>query len=140
MSLNSRLLATRNRVVLGGAALLAGMIAAPGAWAQCTNTLPGTIVGGQPITAASFLPLAQGSAVNSLVSVLSTINTAFLTNTTAFVSAPGNPAPNQQGSGAWVRGVTGSVDTDNTGVTRVSALGANLSGSVNCNTTTRTDF
>ena len=37
MSLVTRLQAARNRAVMGGAALLAGMVAAPGAWAQCTD-------------------------------------------------------------------------------------------------------
>ena len=116
------------------------MVAATSAWAQCTNTLPGVIVGGQPINAASFVPLAQGGAVNSIVSVLNTVNTSYLTSTSAFVSAPGNPRPNQQGSGAWARGISGSVETENTGTATATALGASVPGSVNCNTTTRTDF
>lgn len=136
--------AVRKGIGLGGIALIAGVVGPSAAWAQCTNSLPvvipGVTIGGMPVTATGFLPLGQGGAVNSLVSVLSTINTAFLTNTSAFVSAPGNPAPNQQGSGAWARGVGGSVDTENSSKTTVSALGAGVPGSLDCETKTRTEF
>ena len=134
------MLRTAVRMIGVGGALLAGVATAPSAWAQCTNTLPGVIVGGSSINASSFVPLAQGGAVNSIVSVLNTVNTSYLTSTSAFVSAPGNPQPDQQGSGAWARGISGSVETENTGRATATALGANVPGSVNCNTTTQTDF
>ena len=36
------------------------------------------------------------------------MNTAFLSNQgSAFVSAPGDPKPNQDGGGVWARGVGG---------------------------------
>ncbi len=106
------MLRTAVRMIGVGGALLAGVATAPSAWAQCTNTLPGVIVGGSSINASSFVPLAQGGAVNSIVSVLNTVNTSYLTSTSAFVSAPGNPQPDQQGSGAWTRGINGSVETE----------------------------
>ena len=55
--------------------------------------------------------LSAGLAVSSAVSAA---NTAFLTQSTAFVSAPGNPKPNSEGSGVWVRGVGGELSTSNT--------------------------
>ena len=48
-------------------------------------------------------------SLNSTTSVIGTVNTAFLSNGSAFVSAP-DSAPSQQGGGVWVRTVTGSVD------------------------------
>jgi opacity protein-like surface antigen len=124
-------------------AVVAGMIGPSAAWAQCTNSVAPFTAFGVVFNPADLIPFAQGGSVNSVVSVLNTVNTAFLgTNTSAFVSAPANPAPNQQGSGAWVRGISGSVETENTGVTTIntSQLGFNTPGSVNCNTTTKTNY
>ena len=77
-----------------------------------------------------------------VLSVLNTASTAFLTNTTAFVSAPAGTQPDQQGGGVWGRTIGGSVENKNTGVTTVdtTALGFATPGSVNCNTTTRQDY
>src|SRR5262245_7427602 len=133
----------RASLLFAGSALTMGLLNPAGAWAQCTSTLPGIVIpGGPTIDASSFLPFSRGSAVNSIVSVLNTASTAFLTNTTAFVSAPAGPQPDQQGGGVWGRTIGGSVETKNTGVTTVdtTALGFPTSGSVNCNTTTRQDY
>jgi hypothetical protein len=46
-----------------------------------------------------------------LISIVNTLNTAFLTNTTSFVGAPGGPQPDQSSGGVWARGVAGTVDT-----------------------------
>jgi opacity protein-like surface antigen len=130
----------------GVTALLLGLGFSGAAEAQCTSTIPqvNASLGGVnfSLSSQSFLPLAQGSSVNSLVSVLNSVNTAYLTQTTAFVSAPGGPQPDQQGGGAWARGIGGTVDTDNTGRSTVNTanLGFNTPGSTTCNTTTRADF
>src|SRR5690349_19530821 len=50
--------------------------------------------------------LSGGLAISAAVSAA---NTAFLTQSTAFVSAPGNPKPNSEGSGIWIRGVGGEL-------------------------------
>ena len=97
----------------------------------------------RPVSSISFDSLAAGAAasVNSLVSVLNTANTAFLTQTNAFIGSPPNPTPNQVGGGVWARGIGGRVDTDSTGVVTVAPnpiFGAG--GTITCNTTTRTDF
>ena len=129
--------------LFAGSALSLFLLTPSGAWAQCTSTLPAiAIPGGPTIDASSFVPLARGSAVNSIVSVLNTASTAFLTNTTAFVSSPAGPQPDQQGGGVWGRTIGGSVETKNTGVTSVdtTAFGFATPGSVNCNTTTRQDY
>ena len=134
MSFSTRLLATRKRAVPAGAALMVGLLGSSGAWAQCVdNGLP-------PGFAGALLPFGTGGSVNSLVSVINTVNTAFLTNTTAFVSAPGGVKPNQQGGGAWGRVIAGTADTEATGVTTVVAGGVPVAGNQTCNTTTRQNY
>ena len=128
---------------LAGAALVAVLCSISGAQADCTTTLPsapnplfGLGIGPPVITPTDLLPIGQGGAVNSLVSVLNTVNTAFLTNSSAFVSAPGNPRPDQQGGGSWARTILGNVENQNTGVTTVDGI----AGATNCHTTTTQDF
>jgi opacity protein-like surface antigen len=125
----------RKGALLGSSALMIVMFAAEAAQAQCVAT-------GQVAAAgADFTPIARGSSVNSLVSVLNTTSTAFLNQTNAFIGAPANPQPNQIGGGVWGRGVGGRIDTDATGVATLSATpGGALTGNVTCNTTTRTDY
>jgi opacity protein-like surface antigen len=121
--------------LLGVAAVAGSFTISSVARAECSNTFPG----GFPV--AAFLPFGQGGGVNSLVSVINTVNTAFLTNTTAFVSSPGGPMPDQQGGGAWGRVIAGTVDTDSTGVTTIpNFFGAPVTGSQVCNSTTRQDY
>lgn len=148
MSLVTRLLATRNRAVLGGAALLAGMVAAPapGAWAQCTDNFNVAFFkNGVPEAAQNAFPLGKGASIPAFLSTINTINTAFLTQTTAFVSAPGNPAPDQQGSGVWGRVIAGTVDTDTHSTGRLDLTnytGGNIpvTGTQRCNSTARQDY
>ena len=68
-------------LVIGGAAL-----ATSPALAQCTAT-------GAAAGLAGAVDFAAGAAVNSSIAAINAANTVFLTQTTAFVSAPGNPAP-----------------------------------------------
>jgi hypothetical protein len=146
MSLVTRLLAARGRAILGGAALSVGLIAAPGAWAQCTdnfNFVAANVPSPDQFAPVSVLaPLGAGSSLNALTSMINTVNTAFLTTTTAFVSAPGNPQPDQQGGGAWSRVIAGTVDTksDSTGTVNLSSLGLQATGTQNCHTVTRQDY
>ena len=65
-----------------------------------------------------------------------------MAGTTAFYGAPGNPAPNQPGGGIWTRGIVGTAEYENTGVSSVSGslLGTTASGSIVCGTTTKQDF
>jgi opacity protein-like surface antigen len=71
-----------------------------------------------------------------MTSLINTVNTAFLTTTTAFVSAPSNPAPDQQGGGAWGRVIGGTVEANTNSVGTVNIL----PGSINCDTKTRSDY
>ena len=96
------------------------MLGSSAAWAECRDNFA---VGGVPLPGLStLLPFGQGGSVNSLVSVINTVNTSFLTSTSAFVSAPGGPRPDQQGGGVWIRGMAGTVDTNNTGVTTIPSV------------------
>ncbi|HVG50799.1 MAG TPA: autotransporter domain-containing protein [Xanthobacteraceae bacterium] len=75
------------------------------------------------------LPSVAGNnavAVSTIAANISTVNTAFLLQSSAFVSAPGNPTPWQDGGGTWVRGVGGKVDVKNgsTGTANVAVPGA----------------
>ncbi len=137
----------RKGVAAGGAALALAALGSSSAWANCSDNFA---VGGVPLPGlTALLPFGQGGSVNSLVSVINTVNTSFLTNTSAFVSAPGGPRPDQQGSGVWIRGIAGSSDTNNTGVTTIPSVfnppspfapAVPVTGAQTCNTTTRLDF
>ncbi|MCC8936317.1 autotransporter domain-containing protein [Bradyrhizobium sp. Arg68] len=87
--------------------------ASSGAYAQC---VPSSVTGNQDV--GRFLAGVQstaGQAAGAFSGAIGNVNTAFLTQQgSAFVSAPADPAPNQPGGGAWVRGVGGEVTFKNT--------------------------
>ena len=87
-------------LLVSGTALMAAAFAAPGAEAQCTGTGTG------------IYPFGAGGGVNALTSVMGTVNTAFLTNGSAFVSAPAGAGPDQQSGGIWSRTIAGTADTE----------------------------
>lgn len=111
--------------------------ASSSAIAQCTGTGGAAVLGAAPINLAG---IAQGAAVSSLISSINTLNTAFLTQSTAFIGAPGNPRPNQEGGGVWVRGIGGDIDTKNTTTSTYSIGGAPVTGNITCNTETNLQF
>jgi opacity protein-like surface antigen len=61
----------------------------------------------------AFTPIIGGvaGATNSIVSVVGTINTAFLAPGAAFVGESPNPQPDQASGGAWGRMIGGRADT-----------------------------
>jgi outer membrane autotransporter protein len=125
--------------VLAGATLAVLMSASTGAMADCNGTGVLAAAGAGDVT--QFLPFASGGAVNSLVSAINTVNTAFLTQSTAFVSAPANPVPNQEGGGVWARGVGGEMTTKSVSVTsNVQAAGVAQPGTITCNNTNHLSF
>src|SRR5262249_53726344 len=74
--------------------------------AQAQNCGPGL-----PVEGNNFISIGS-AAIAAAVTATSNItaaNTAFLTQSTAFVSAPSNPQPGQEGGGVWVRGVGGEL-------------------------------
>jgi outer membrane autotransporter protein len=126
----------RNRV-LGVLAAATAVFASSSAIAQCTGTGTAALLGAAPINIAG---IAQGAAVSSLVSSINTLNTAFLTQSTAFIGAPGNPRPKQEGGGVWVRGIGGEIDSKNTTVSTYNAGGVPFTGNITCNTDTSLKF
>jgi outer membrane autotransporter protein len=126
----------RNRV-LGALAAAMAVSVSSAAMAQCAATGGAAILGAPPLNIAG---IAQGAAVSSLISSINTLNTAFLTQSTAFVGAPGNPRPNQEGGGVWARGIGGDIDTKNTTVSTYNVGGVPLTGNITCNTETNLRF
>ena len=93
--------------VLAGIAFAMSISASSGAFAQCTSsaTGPGATVFGPQLAQISQ---SGGAAAGAFASGLGNMNTAFLSQQgSAFVSAPGDPQPNQEGGGVWTRGVGG---------------------------------
>jgi len=116
MGSTARAFTARKGAILGSAALALGLFGSSGAWAQCTDNFNyfGVIGGGPSVPISQFLPLGRGSSLSALTSTINTVNTAFLTSTTAFVSAPGGAQPDQQGGGVWGRVIAGTADTSTT--------------------------
>ena len=73
------------------------------AQADCVRTYN---FGGISSTTGDLVPQAS-----PLISIINTVNTAFLTNTTSFVSAPAGPRPDQPSGGVWARTIGGTVDS-----------------------------
>src|SRR5580658_6331214 len=112
-----------------GVALAASLFAASGAQAQnCTAMQTGGLIN---LAAVGSSPAAIGSMIGSAITAS---NTAFLLQSSSFVGAPSNPAPDQQGGGIWVRGVGGQVDvksqTNTTATGTVAGITGN--GTINC--------
>jgi opacity protein-like surface antigen len=125
--------------ILGGIAFAVLLSASGGAMAECTGT--GALAVGGPGGVTPYLPFASGGAVSSLVSTINAANTAFLTQSTAFISAPPNPAPNQEGGGVWARGIGGEMTTKSTSTTsNVAVLGVPQPGTITCNNTNNLTF
>ena len=124
----------RTGLLIGAAAALS-LFAATGAQAQnCSFGAP-----------SSFPSVASSAAsVSSVIaSTLATASTAFLLQSTAFVGAPGNPAPDQQGGGVWVRGVGGEVEVKSNSASNavsVPPIAVPPTASVTCSQTIRENF
>jgi opacity protein-like surface antigen len=77
-----------------------------------------------------------GATVASVIGATSAINSAIIgQGSTAFVSSPPNPTPDQQGGGVWTRGVGGSLNTSHTlslTVQDVPSLGESDNANGNC--------
>jgi Autotransporter beta-domain len=111
------------RTAVAGASLfLSVSLGATLADAACLATAGPT---GFPIWGPQAL-CAGTSAGASLTTAITTLNTAFLTQTSAFIGAPNNPEVNQLGGGVWIRGVGGqnTVDSVATGVANGATLAA----------------
>jgi opacity protein-like surface antigen len=87
------------------------------------------------------------STLNAAASVISTVNTAFLPSGSAFLSTAPNSAPDQQGGGAWTRGVAGTVnpqsDTNFSALLNITAPNGQSSPALlatSCRASTKQDY
>ena len=79
---------TARRLLAAVAALTAATVASSASFAQCTERFPGITVtgGGGALPVGIAFPLGTGSALGALTGTLNSINTAFLTTNSAFVT------------------------------------------------------
>ena len=124
---------TRKISALSGTVFALAMFSSSGAMAQCA--LPAVVLG----TGFDQLAAFGSTTASNLIATVNTINTAFLTQTTAFISAPPNPPPNSPGGGVWVRGVGGKLTTTSNASLNLAALGVPV-GTGNCFNSTETTF
>jgi opacity protein-like surface antigen len=125
-------------VSLAGLALAASLFAVSGAQAQnCTST----IIAGVNTTSVAG---AATSVAANVASIITAADTAFLTQSSAFVGAPSNPQPDQTGGGIWSRAVGGQVDIKSTSSNSLvlTALPSTTLGTASqpCSTTVRSTF
>ena len=110
-----------------------------GAIAQCSDLFSSSFVRagdppavpGVPAPAIPYqnaFPLGVGASLNAVVSTMNTVNTAFLSPSSSFVSARGDAQAGQLGGGAWARGVAGSIETKSTTSSTVDSSKARTTG------------
>jgi opacity protein-like surface antigen len=121
------------------AALSAGaaLFVLSGAEAQNCQALGSAAPNGAGVVAASSAVAAN------LAAVIAAANTAFLTQSTAFVGAPVNPQADQPGGGVWTRAVGGQVDISSTSTNIVATQGGGVpafKAILPCSTTVRSKF
>jgi opacity protein-like surface antigen len=100
---------TQKGRILAAVAFAMAVSTSSAAFAQCTGTItgPGAAIFGPQFNA---IAASGGAAAGSFAGALGNLSTAFLSQQgSAFVSAPGDPQPNQPGGGVWARGVGGEV-------------------------------
>src|SRR5262245_39216324 len=85
------------------------------------------------------------AGATAIAATINAVNTAFLTHSTAFVSAPASPPPDSQGGGVWIRGVGGESTTKNSetigvAVSPASVLPPGDPTNTNCNSSFKQTF
>ena len=125
----------RRRIAIGtiaicclGAVPIGGSTAGQAQQVSCSN--PSAATAGVVNPNLHWTPAAVCSAVSSAAaatSAVTTIDIAFLTQTSAFVGTPNNPEVNQLGGGVWIRGVGGQNTISSAGTGTISAAGLSLS-------------
>jgi opacity protein-like surface antigen len=131
--------------ILGAGAFVLMLFSASAAQAQCTAA--GVNITGVPpavggvVAQAAVMAVANVSAsVGALVTSINSVNTAFPTQSSAFIGSPANPQPDQQGGGVWARGVGGHLSASTTATAGNISFGGPVSGNITCNTHTLEDF
>ena len=127
--------------ILGASALVAMLFSGSAAQAQCTpngvniTNVPPPVNG--VVANAAVMAVANVSAsVGALVSSINSVDTVFLTQSSAFIGSPTNPQPDQQGGGVWARGVGGHLTYDTTATAGNISFGGPVAGTIACNTRT----
>src|SRR6266566_6188202 len=125
--------------ILAAGALVVTLFSASGVQAQCVGG--GVLAPPNGLDQTVAMAVAGVSAsVGSLVTSINSVNTAFLTQSSAFIGSPPNPQPDQQGGGVWARGVGGHLSTSTTATTGNINFNGSVPGSITCNTRTLEDF
>jgi opacity protein-like surface antigen len=122
--------------VIGGV-FLATLSTPANAESDCLATGQAAVIGPRGF---NFVPFASGGSINALVSAIDAANSAFLTQSTAFIGSPPNPEPNQLGGGVWARAIGGESTFKSTSTSTYAIGGAPLSGNITCNTKTKLDY
>jgi opacity protein-like surface antigen len=128
--------------ILGAGAFLVILLSGSAAQAQCTSVGLNGLSATAPVVAqAAGMAVANVSAsVGTLVTSINSVNTAFLTQSAAFIGSPANPEPDQQGGGVWARSVGGHLSADTTATAGNISFGTPQQGNITCNTRTLEDF
>ena len=129
--------------ILGAGALVLTLFSASAAQAQCTVvglTDLSKVAAGAVANAGVMAVTNVSASVGALVSSINTVNTAFLTQSSAFIGSPANPQPDQEGGGVWARGVGGHLSTSTTATAGNISFGTPQQGNIICNTRTLEDF
>jgi opacity protein-like surface antigen len=128
--------------VLGAAAFVVILFSGSAAQAQCTSVGLNGLNATAPVVAqAAGMAVANVSAsVGTLITSINSVNTAFLTQSSAFIGSPANPQPDQQGGGVWARGVGGHLSASTTATAGNINFGTPQQGGITCNTRTLEDF
>ena len=127
---------------VGAGAFVVVLLSGSAAQAQCTSAGLNGLSATAPVVAqAAGMAVANVSAsVGALIASINSVNTAFLTQSSAFIGSPFNPQPEQQGGGVWTRGVGGHLSANTTAVAGNISFGTPQQGSITCNTRTLEDF
>src|SRR6266446_6752926 len=118
--------------ILGAGALALTLFSASAAQAQCVGSGELAPPPGPPSTQSVVAMAVAGvsASVNALTSSINTANTAFLTQSSAFIGSPANPQPDQEGGGVWARGVGGHLSTSTTSTTGNISFGGPVPGGI----------
>ncbi len=129
------------RKAVGLAAFALAATVATGASAQNCSPL-GAVLNVPPFAPTNAPNLNPGyaagiAASTALSATINSMNTAFLTQSSAFVGGPTSDQPNQDAGGVWVRGVGGNLTTKNQAAVNTVVLGngAGGGGAGVCNST-----
>lgn len=132
--------AARIDAILGGFTVALALATPVAAQTPCTSSVAPLAIGGVAFPATALVPFASGGSINSLVSAIDAANSAFLSQSTAFIGSPPNPDPDQLGGGVWARGIGGQTDFKSTSTSTFSLNGTPLPGNSTCNTQTKLNF